>query len=141
MELTKLSDFLEALVEQNKSGKGYQIHLNSGNLDLNSHKVESVEFGDLYFTHCSILNRTPILSFDNDNKQPVAHKGDGTPLYPIESNSNIFIDTNKIEDIEEVKEFADWFMMPSSRVANLYMFPEDKNLDGNRNVVTIGFIE
>ena len=43
MELTEL---LKALVEHNKTEKGYQIHLNSGNLDNNSGKHTDVEFGD-----------------------------------------------------------------------------------------------
>ena len=30
----KLAEFLNALLEQIRSGKGYQIHLNSGNLDV-----------------------------------------------------------------------------------------------------------
>lgn len=52
----------------------------------------------------------------------------------------MYIDLTKIEDIEDEKGFMDWFEFPSKRVINLYMFPEDDYLDGNRNVVSIGFV-
>ena len=60
MELTELSKFLK---EQNESGKGFQIHLNSGNLDKRSQHNTDVEFGDLYFTNCKLLKNTTFLSF------------------------------------------------------------------------------
>ena len=64
MDLTEL---LGALVEQNKSGNGYQVQLNSGNLDKTANMSTDVEFGDLYFTNCRILNKS-ILCCDNANR-------------------------------------------------------------------------
>lgn len=136
----KLEEFLKALIKQNKTGNGYQIQLNSGNLDDKSEKNTSVEIGDLYFTECSTLKDAMILCFGNMGKKPTDKSKDGTNLYPVEINSNMFIDINKIEVIEDVKDFKDWFYLPSSRVINVYMLPEDDNLNGNRNVVTIGLI-
>lgn len=52
----------------------------------------------------------------------------------------MYIDLTKIEAIENVQDFTDWFEFPSEKVINLYMFPEDDYLDGNRNVVSIGFM-
>ena len=147
MEIANLANFLQALSEQNERGNGYQVHLNSGDLDtaesraMNSHRIESVELNDLYFTRCILLHAQTILVFDNGNKKPVDHKEDGTPLYPREINSNMFIEIAKIEHIEDMKEFDDWFYLPTSRVFNLYMMPEDDNVNGHRNVVTIGFVE
>lgn len=136
----ELKELLKALIEQNKTGNGYQIHLNSGNLDDKSAKNTSVEIGDLYFTECSTLKDTTILCFGNMGKKLTDKAEDGTDLYPVEINTNMFIDINKIEVIEDVKDFKDWFYLPSSKVINVYMLPEDDNLNGNRNVVTIGLI-
>lgn len=138
MKLTKLSKLLS---KQNESGNGFQIHLNSDSLDEKSQRNTGIEFGDLYFTNCSMVENTTLLLFSNDMKKPVSYKENGTPLYPCEINSNFFIDISKVETIENVKDFEDWFMIPSSRVINLYMFPENRTLDGHRNVVTIGFME
>ena len=137
MELTKLSNLLGALVEQNNSGKGFQIHLNSGNLTVKNRNT-SIEFGDIYFLRCRMLGKS-LLCFDNSERKPVNYKEDGTPIYPSECNSNMFLDIANIEDIEEVENCQDWFEVPSSRVINVYMFPE--NDDMTRNVVTIGFME
>lgn len=137
MELTEL---LKVLVEHNKTGKGYQIHLNSGNLDSNSSNHTDVEFGDLYFSECSTLKETTLLCFGNVNRKPVNQLEDGTDIYTLETNSNMFIDISKIEKIEDVEDFQDWFAFPSERVVNIYMFPENSSLTGNRNVVTIGFM-
>lgn len=136
----EITDFLGALVEHNKTNKGYQVELNSGNLDKNSFKITGVEFGELYFTECSILNKT-ILCFGNMNRNPVGKKEDGTNLYPIDINSSMFLELRKIESIEEVKDFEDWFSLSSERVLNIYMIPEDASLCGRRNVVSVGFIE
>ncbi len=136
----EITDFLGELIEHNKANKGYQIELNSGNLDKKSNKITGVEFGEIYFTECSILNKS-ILCFGNINRKPVGEKEDGTNLYPIDINSSIFIDLCKIESIEEVKDFEDWFSISSERVLNIYMMPEDDNMDGHRNVVTVGFME
>ena len=82
-----------------------------------------------------------ILCFGNMNKKPVSKSEEGKDLYPIEINTNMFIDINQIETIEQIGDFADWFSIPSAKVFNIYMLPEDDNLTGNRNVVTVGFIE
>ncbi len=137
----KISEFLKALSEHNKTGNGYQIHLNSADLDDESARNIGVEIGELYFSECSTLKDTMILCFGNMNKEPVGKSEEGTDLYPIEINSNMFIDINQIEAVEDVEDFADWFNIPSAKVFNIYMLPEDANLTGNRNVVTIGFIE
>ena len=137
MEISKL---LQKLAEHNKTGKGYHIELNSGNLDVKSHKITGVELGELYFTECSTLGNTTFLCFGNMNRRPVDKKEDGTNLYPMEINSQMFIDISKIETIEEVNDYEDWFSFPSERVFNIYMLPEDENLNGCRNVVTVGFM-
>lgn len=134
----ELTTFLEALVEHNKLGKGYQVQLNSGNLDKESNKNTDVEFGDLFFTNCSILNKS-ILCFDNANRKPIAQKEDGTNLYPMEINSQMFLDLCKIESVEEVKDYEDWFQLPSEKVINIYMIPEIMN--GHRNVITVGVMK
>ena len=136
----ELTDLLGALVEHNKKNGGYQIQLNSGNLDEIANRNTDVEFGDIYFTECSILNKS-ILCFGNGNRKPVSQKEDGTSLYPMEINSSMFIDLCKIECVEEVKDFEDWFEYPSERVINLYMYPQNNRVDGSRNIVTIGFME
>lgn len=133
----ELTDLLGALVEHNKSGKGYQIQLNSGNLDNEANRSTSVEFGDIYFTECSILNKS-ILCFGNSNRKPIEKKEDGTNLYPMEINSSMFFELGKIEHVEEVTSPEDWFEYPSERVINIYMIPEIMN--GCRNVVTVGFM-
>ena len=134
----ELTEFLGALVEHNKTNKGYQVQLNSGNLDKEANRDTGVEFGDLYFTECSTLRNTELLCFGNMNRKPISQKEDGTNLYPMEINSSMFIDLGKIERVEDVKDFEDWFEYPSERVINIYMLPEIMN--GCRNVVTVGFI-
>ncbi|MCI9143566.1 MAG: hypothetical protein HFH87_13300 [Lachnospiraceae bacterium] len=139
--IIELSDFFKALIEHNKTQKGYQIQLNSGNLDDKSAKETGIEIGDLFFTECSTLKDTTILCFGNMNKKPIGQAEDGTNLYPTEINSNIFIGIDKIESIEDVEDFQDWFYLPSVKVVNLYMFPENDDMNGNRNVISIGFME
>lgn len=137
----EIAELLKELAEHNKKGKGYQIQFNSGNLDENCTRNTDIEMGDLYFSECSTLKDSMILSFGNMSKKPTGQAEDGTNLYPVEINSNIFIDVNKIEAVEDVEDFADWFYLPSSKVVNVYMYPENDSVSGNRNVVTIGFIE
>ena len=137
----EITDLLKVLSEHNKTGAGYQIHLNSGDLDNKSNKNKGIEFADLYFTECSTLRNTTLLSFGNMNRKPVDKKEDGTNLYPQEINSQMFLDISKIEAIEEVKDFEDWFTFPSEKVVNIYMLPENSNVDGRRNVVTVGFMQ
>lgn len=135
------AELLKELVEHNKTGKGYQIQLNSGNLDDKSARNTGLEMGDLYFTECSTLKDSMILSFGNMSKKPTGQAKDGTNLYPVDINSNIFIDVNKIEAVEDVADFADWFYLPSSKVVNVYMYPENDSVNGNKNVITVGFME
>ena len=136
----ELSAFLQALTEHNKTGSGYQIHLNSGNLDENSSRHTDIEFGDLYFTDCNTLKNQTMLHFGNMGRKPVEQSGDGTNLYPQEINSCLFIDISKIEAIEDVRDIQDWFEFPSNRVINVYMYPGNRDMSGNRNAVTIGFL-
>lgn len=137
----EVSEFLKALSEHNKTTNGYQLHLNSADLDENSARNIGVEIGDLYFTECSTLKDTMILCFGNMNKKPVGKSEEGKDLYPIEIDTNMFIDINQIEVIDQLEDFADWFSIPSAKVFNIYMLPEDDNLNGNRNVLSIGLIE
>lgn len=136
----KLAELLKALLEHNRTEKGYQIHLNSGNLDDKSSKQTGIEFGDLYFSDCNTLGNSMLISFGNMSKKPIKQTEDGTEIYPLETNSNMFIDINKIEAIEDVQDFEDWFELPSERVINVYMYLENDTINGNRNVVTIGFM-
>lgn len=137
----KVSEFLKALSEHNKTTSGYQIHLNSADLDDRSARNIGIEIGDMYFTECSTLKDTMILCFGNMNKKPVGKSEEGSDLYPIEFNTDLFIDIDQIEVVEQIDDCADWFSIPSAKVFNIYMLPEDDNLTGNRNVVTIGLIE
>ena len=131
----KLEEFLVALSKHNKTKRGFQIHLNTGNLDEEtSSKHMDIEFSDLYFSNCELLKTTPLLCFGNAGRNPIGQSEDGKPLYPCEANSSMYIDLSKIEAVENVQDFA------SEKVINLYMFPEDDYLDGNRNVVSIGFM-
>lgn len=139
-KVTTLSELLQALKEHNDLEHGYQIQLNSGNLDDKSNKHTDVEFGDLYFTECSTLKDSSILCFDNMKREPTKRKEDGTSCYPIDVNSQMFIDLEKIEFIEDVEDFEDWFIFTSERVVNLYMLPENDDLHGCRNVISIGFM-
>ena len=136
----EIAELLKELAEHNKTGKGYQIHLNSGNLEKYTRNT-GIEIGDLYFTECSTLKDSMILCFGNMSKKPTGQAKDGTNLYPVEINSNMFIDVNKIEAVEDVADFADWFYFPSSKVVNVYMYPENDSVSGNRNIVTIGFMD
>ena len=137
----ELKLFLVSLSKHNKTKRGFQLHLNSGNLDEEeSSKHMDVEFSDMYFTNCELLKTTPLLCFSNTERNPIGQSEDGKPLYPCEVNSSMYIDLSKIEAIEDVQDFEDWFEFPSERLINLYMFPEDDYLDGNRNVVSIGFM-
>lgn len=135
-----LKNFLQALAEHKKTEKGYQIQLNSGNLDEFSGKNTDVEIGDLYFTECNILKDTKILSFGNMGRKPTRQLEDGTNLYPSEINSQMFIDVDNIETVEQLADFEDWFCFPSEKVFNLYMLPKNDNSHGNRNVITVGFM-
>ena len=136
----ELSELLKALVGHNKTGNGYQIQLNSGDLDGKSARNTAVEIGDLYFTECSTLRNQTTLCFGNMGKKPIGKSEDGTNIYPHDINTQLFVDLSKIETIEDVKDFEDWFTFGSERVFNIYMLPEDDNLSGNRNVITLGLM-
>lgn len=136
----ELLEFLQVLKEHNDTENGFQIQLNSGNLEDKSNKHTDVEFGDLYFTECCTLKGSSILCFDNTKREPTKQMEDGTNCYPIDVNSQMFVDLDRIEAIEDVKDFEDWFIFPSERVVNLYMIPENGVLCGKRNVITIGFM-
>ena len=73
-------------------------------------------------------------------KEPIGKSADGTNLYPIEINSNLFIEISKIEMIKDVEDVQDWFYLSSSKVVNVYMYPENDNVSGHRNVITVGFM-
>ena len=137
----ELLELMAELVEHNKAERGYQIHLNSGNLNENSHKNTGIEFCDLYFTQCRTLRNSTLLCFDNSNRKPIGEKEDGTKFYPQEMNSSLMIDIKKIEAIEKIDNPNDWFEFPSEKIINIYMLPEDASLSGCRNVVSVGFIE
>lgn len=136
----ELLELMAELNEHNKTDRGYQIHLNTGNLDDSSHKSTGIEFCDLYFSECRTLRNSALLCFDNSNRKPVGEGEDGTKLYPLESNSSLMIDVKKIEAIEKVDNPDDWFELPSEKIFNIYMIPENKSMDGCRNVVTVGFM-
>ena len=138
MKFTELSKLLK---EQNEKGYGFQIHLNTGNLDEKVQRNTDVEFGDLYFTDCMMLKDTSILAFSNGKRQPISHKDDGTPLYSIDINGGLFINIKKIECIENVEDCEDWFLTPVTRAVNLYMYPDNNNVDECRNIVTVGFMK
>lgn len=62
----ELKDLLVALSKHNRSKKGSQIHLNSGNLDEEkSNKHMDIEFSDMYFSNCELLKNTTLLCFSN----------------------------------------------------------------------------
>ena len=138
MELTELSKLLK---KQNESGNGFLIHLNADDLEEKSQRSTSVGLSDLHFTNCQSIRNGEMLVFDNRNKEPIRHKEDGTPLYSIDCNGSMYIDITKIEAIEEEKSDLDWFLIPTKHVIHFYMLPENNVVDGNRNVVTIGFID
>lgn len=137
----ELTDLLRALKHHNDKKGGYQIHLNSGNLEDVSKSNRDIEFGDLYFTDCHTLKNTVLLCFGNDSRKPIETKPDGSNIYPSEINNSLYIDMSKIESIEDLENFDDWFAFPSNRVINIYMLPQNDDMVGNRNVLTIGFME
>lgn len=138
MEFTELAKLLK---KQNESGNGFLIHLNAADLEEKSHRNTSVEFSDLYFSNCTMLKNTTLLTFDNSNREPVDYKEDGTPLYTLDSDSSMYIDITKIEAVAEEEDGMEWFLIPTTQVIHLYMYPENNMVDGNRNVVTIGFMD
>ena len=133
----KTADLLQALKENKEKMGTFQIHLNSGNLEGNGNVSTGVEFTDLYFTDFKILRDT-LLAFGNMNRKPISRSDKGVELYAPEVNSSLYIDTEEIENIEELEGVSDWFDIPSSRIFNVYMRP--KNPNGNRNIITIGFM-
>ena len=59
----------------------------------------------------------------------------------MEINSEMFLEVDQIECVEEVQDKDDWFNYPSSKVFNIYMLPNNENMNGHRNVVSVGFME
>ena len=112
----ELLELMAELAEHNRSERGYQIHLNSGNLDDGSHKNTGIEFCDLYFTQCRTLRNSTLLCLDTSTSK-------------------------RIEAIERVDNPDDWFEFPSEKIINIYMLPEDASMNGHRNVVSVGFME
>lgn len=137
----EFSELINLLKQQNESGKGFLIHLNTDDLEEKSCRNAGIKFADLYFTNFTMLRNGTILVFENTNRKPVQHREDGTPLYTIDSNSSMYVDITQIEAIEKVQDNLDWFLMPTKQVVHLYMLPENNSLSGNRNVVTIGFMD
>lgn len=137
----EFSELINLLKQQNESGKGFLIHLNTDDLEEKSCRNAGIKFADLYFTNFTMLRNGTILVFENTNRKPVQYRKDGTPLYTIDSNSSMYIDVAQIEVIEKVQDDFDWFLMPTKQVVHLYMLPENNSLSGNRNVVTIGFMD
>lgn len=139
-----ITELLQALKESNDKNGIYQIHLNSGNFEDTGRRNHGVEFSDLYFTTCGTIGTrsgSKILSFGNMNRGPISKKEDGTLLYPMDINNTLFIYIDEIDEIEDLKNYDDWFETAVSRVINVYMRPESGNPSGNRNIITIGFLE
>lgn len=137
----ELLELMAELAEHNKTERGYQLHLNSGNLDDGSRKNTGIEFCDLYFTQCRTLRNSALLCFENSTRKPIGEKEDGTKLFPQDVNSSLMIDIKRIEAIEMVENPDDWFEFPSEKIINIYMLPEDASMSGCRNVVSVGFME
>lgn len=137
----KLKEFSEVLKAHNDNGGTYQIHLNTNNLEGKNNCISGVEFNDLYFTNCGTLKTIHdevLLLFDNENVKPICQKANGTNVYPMEITSGMTIVVSKIEAIEEVEDPDDWFSYPSTRIINLYMLPETDDINGKRNIISIG---
>lgn len=127
-----IKTLLDLLVMHNTTNKGYLIHLNSDNVEAITGKNTDVEFSDICFSNCQMINEK-LLAFNNINEEPISHLEDGTPIYHMSTNSNMYININKINSIEDVEDKADWFSMPTGKVINLYM--------SYGNIITIGFME
>ena len=94
----ELKDLIVILSRHNKSKKGYQIHLNTGNLDEEkSSKHMDIEISDMYFSNCELLKNTTLICFSNGGRDPIGQSEDGKPIYPCEVNSSMYIDLTKIE--------------------------------------------
>lgn len=127
-----LTILLNMLVMHNKTNKGYLIHVNSDNVEIKMGKNTDIVFADICFTNCQMINEK-LLVFNNINEEPISHLEDGTPIYHMSTNSNMYININKVNSIEDVEDKADWFSMPTGKVINLYM--------SYGNIITIGFME
>lgn len=127
-----LTILLNMLVMHNKTNKGYLIHVNSDNVEIKMGKNTDIVFADICFTNCQMINEK-LLVFNNINEEPISHLEDGTPIYHMSTNSNMYININKVNSIEDVEDKADWFSMLTGKVINLYM--------SYGNIITIGFME
>ena len=127
-----IKTLLDLLVMHNTTNKGYLIHLNSDSVETTTGKNTDVEFSDICFSNCQMINEK-LLAFNNINEDPISHLEDGTPIYHMSTNSNMYINLNKINSIEDVEDKKDCFSMPTGKVVNLYM--------SYGNIITIGFME
>ena len=130
----ELLEFIGALDAQNKTGRGFQIHLGAEEIDDKS-VLKSVEFSNIFFKNTKIIRGGELLSFNNgdlnDEWESITH---------ISSNNALFIDIQKIEYIEEEKNIEDWFEIPSEKVYHIYMSSEADHASAKRNALTIGFL-
>lgn len=128
-----VKEFVEVLVHSVKNENTYEIHFNSGNLEENKSKTTGVEFSDMYFGSCSKLENSSYLVFGNGDMKPIGKTDKGIDIVPMATNSVLYIDVTKIENIEEVENVDDWFEIPAFRIINLVM--------ANSDVVSIGFMK
>lgn len=126
-----VEEFFKVLEDAKKKSAEYFLHLNSGNLEGKAGANNSVELADAYFTKYEVLSGM-LLAFSNSNRPPINHKEDGTPLYPVDSNTGLFIKMDKVVHIEEVANTEDWFVFPVKRMFHIYM--------NTGNVVTVGIL-
>lgn len=136
----EIREFFEALEKQEETGNSYIISLNSQNLEENSGRNAGVELMNMFFTDSKLLCDNKLLCFSNMHRKPIGKTEEGTDVYPIDADSEIFIKTGKIAAIENVEDYENWFQFPCAKVVNLYMLPENDTASGHRNVVTIGFL-
>ncbi len=125
----ELLEFFGALVKQKKTGRGYQIHVNTA--DINNNGMD-VEVSDLCFTDCTLLKSANLLTFDNSNEKPISYKEDDTPLYSIHSSEVLYLDVTQIEQITEMQDILDWFTFPVSRAIDIKL--------KSKSSITIGFM-
>lgn len=116
----RVEEFIDLLDEHNRTRKGYRIK--TDNLEV------MARYGVLYYEDGKSYIFWGEMGKKQDEKIPVHIS---TPMY----------DTSKIEAIQEVKNNDDCFSCPLSKIFNIYLFSENDNNDGHRNIVTVGFME
>lgn len=142
-----LEELLAFLKGQKDKGCGFLIHQNFADInEIDTKMHNDVEFSELFFTSCRIVGKN-FLCFHNSNREPISHKEDGTPLYPIDSNSSMFLRLDKIYKIDKYVladrdlDVSDTFSMPTRWIINVFMGTESSSAAAKRNVITIGFLE